>query len=200
MRNRRKKLIMIMSVILVVLIIIGIVIGVLKVKHKKDLEEQGIYYQDGAEAVEEWDDEDIAGEDNEDIPDDGEGLEVIDGDDDISNSSNSKNENGNKDTASNNSTSSDKKENNNNNTANSGSSNNNTSNNKKDPVKVPAAGKLSYAEYIAMSPEKQEEYFEKFDSEQEFFDWYREAKAEYDKNNQGNVVEGGNIDIGDYMD
>jgi len=57
-----------------------------------------------------------------------------------------------------------------------------------------------YEKYISMSPEKQQAYFESFDDPNDFFKWYNNAKAEYDKKNAANVVEGDSVDIGDYMD
>ena len=61
-------------------------------------------------------------------------------------------------------------------------------------------GLTEYEKYIAMSPEKQQAYFESFSDPEDFFKWYNTAKAEYDKKNDAVEVEGGSIDIGDYMD
>lgn len=195
MKNSRKKLIAVMAVILIVLIVTGIVIGISQAKKQKELEEQGIYYQNGAESVEDWDGLDFSEEsDDENALD----IENDEEKEDNSTSANSSNDSEKSD-------SNEKEEDvvKKDNVDSSDSGENNTSSQedkKKEPVKVPAAGKLTYEQYISMSPEKQEEYFEKFDSEEEFFEWYRDAKAEYDENNKGNVVEGGSIDIGDYMD
>ena len=59
---------------------------------------------------------------------------------------------------------------------------------------------MTYEKYISMSPEDQQAYFESYSSPDAFFKWFNAAKAEYDKNNDAIEVEGGNIDIGDYMD
>ncbi|MBO5879553.1 MAG: hypothetical protein J6Q68_03270, partial [Clostridia bacterium] len=58
-------------------------------------------------------------------------------------------------------------------------------------------GLLTYEEYIALSGEEQQAYFQSFDTYQEFFDWFNAAKAKYDEEHKGdNVGEDGNIDIG----
>jgi len=62
-----------------------------------------------------------------------------------------------------------------------------------------SGGITEYEKYIAMSPEKQQAYFESFSDPEDFFKWYNKAKAEYDKANRPDQ-EGGSIDIGDYMD
>ena len=61
------------------------------------------------------------------------------------------------------------------------------------------SGKMTYEKYLAMSPEKQEAYFETFDDPDDFIKWYNAAKAEYDATHEGEEVEGGGIDIGDYQ-
>ena len=68
------------------------------------------------------------------------------------------------------------------------------------PVDPPVDdGKMTYEKYIAMSPEKQQAYFETFSSPQAFFTWFNNAKAEYEKNQDKTEVKGDGIDIGDYM-
>lgn len=61
------------------------------------------------------------------------------------------------------------------------------------------SNKMTYEKYIALSPEKQQEYFESYSDPEDFFKWYNTSKAEYDKEHEADV-EGGSIDIGDYMD
>lgn len=61
------------------------------------------------------------------------------------------------------------------------------------------SNKMTYEKYIAMSSEKQQEYFESYSDPDDFFKWYNLAKAEYDKAHKADV-EGGSVDIGDYMD
>lgn len=60
------------------------------------------------------------------------------------------------------------------------------------------AGSLSYEEYIAMSGEEQQKYFESFESVEAFFEWYNAAKAEYEANREEIEVDG-EIDLGDYI-
>lgn len=227
MKNNRKKLIIVMSGVLAVLIVIGIVIGVTQAKKQKELEEQGIYYQDGAESVEEWDDEELVDESEGTAAGDQGEAESVDEertsaeDDTSGNNTGSKDDkssdnkkNNNKNTSSGNKNTNNKGNNSsgNNSTGNTGNSSTgstgNTGNTQdsgngssdKAPSKVPAAGKSTYEQYMAMTPEQQQKYFESFDSEKDFFDWYRKAKAEYDKKNDKNEISGGSIDIGDYMD
>jgi len=57
---------------------------------------------------------------------------------------------------------------------------------------------MTYEKYIAMSPEKQQAYFESYSDPEDFFKWYNKAKAAYDKANKPDQ-EGGSVDIGDYM-
>ena len=40
--------------------------------------------------------------------------------------------------------------------------------------------RISYEEYMAMSGTEQQAYYEQFPDVETFFEWYHEAKAEYD--------------------
>ena len=53
---------------------------------------------------------------------------------------------------------------------------------------------MTYEQYNALSAEEQEEYFNSFDTVEEFFAWYNQAKQEYE-NNQDYIDVGGNNDI-----
>ena len=59
--------------------------------------------------------------------------------------------------------------------------------------KPPQSG-MTYEEYNALSAEEQEEYFYSFDTVEDFFAWYNQAKQEYE-NNQDYIEVGGNNDI-----
>ena len=64
----------------------------------------------------------------------------------------------------------------------------------KDEPDVPAP--LTYEEYNAMSREDQQAYFESFDNMQDYFEWYNDALAKYESEQE--KIEGdGPIDIGD---
>lgn len=57
---------------------------------------------------------------------------------------------------------------------------------------------LTYEEYLAMTPEEQDAFFDQFDSFDAFSAWLSAAKAEYDKNKEEiEVGSGGSIDLGD---
>lgn len=58
---------------------------------------------------------------------------------------------------------------------------------------------LGYEEYMDMSGAQQQEIFEKFESPDEFFEWYNAAKEKYDEENKGIIVDGGEIDLEDYL-
>lgn len=49
---------------------------------------------------------------------------------------------------------------------------------------------LTYAQYLALSPEKQEAYVDSFDSLKAFIAWHNEAKAEYEKDIPSVIVTG----------
>ena len=55
---------------------------------------------------------------------------------------------------------------------------------------------VTYEEYNNMSPEEQVAFIKKFDSMQDFLAWYKQAKAEYEKDNGSIDIEDGNIDLG----
>lgn len=59
--------------------------------------------------------------------------------------------------------------------------------------------KSEYEIYQSMSGREQKEYMESFDSIDAFFDWYNNAKEEYEANNKGIVVGGGSIDLGELI-
>lgn len=59
-------------------------------------------------------------------------------------------------------------------------------------------GFITYEEYNAMTAEKQQEYFNSFESVEKFFDWYNSAKSEYEKNNPSiEIGSDGSIDLGE---
>ena len=53
---------------------------------------------------------------------------------------------------------------------------------------------LTYEQYNALSAAEQEEYFNSFETVDDFFAWYNKAKQEYE-NNQNYIEIGGNQDI-----
>ena len=53
---------------------------------------------------------------------------------------------------------------------------------------------LTYEQYNALSAEEQEEYFNSFETVDDFFAWYNKAKQEYE-NNKDYIEVGGNQDI-----
>lgn len=59
--------------------------------------------------------------------------------------------------------------------------------------------KTEYEKYMEMSGEEQQKIFESYKKPEDFFAWYNAAKAEYDKQNQAVVVEGGSINLEDYI-
>ena len=59
--------------------------------------------------------------------------------------------------------------------------------------------KTEYEKYMEMSGEEQQKVFESYENPEDFFEWYNAAKAEYDKQNQAVVVEGGSINLEDYI-
>lgn len=62
----------------------------------------------------------------------------------------------------------------------------------KDPAKV------TYEEYLAMSPFEQQAHYEQFASLEDYIAWHNAALAEYEEN-QGSIEVTGGIDIGDFM-
>ena len=66
----------------------------------------------------------------------------------------------------------------------------------KDPDYVPEP--MTYEEYLAMSPEEQEAYYDSFPSYVEFFAWLNAAKEEYEQANKNPTLgEDGSLDVGD---
>ena len=65
-----------------------------------------------------------------------------------------------------------------------------------DPNYIPAP--LTYAEYLAMTPDEQFEYYNSFPSYNEFFAWLNAAKEEYEQANKNPTLgEDGSLDVGD---
>lgn len=65
---------------------------------------------------------------------------------------------------------------------------------------APDPEETTYEDYLAMTPEEQEVFFDSFPSMEAFMDWHNAAKAEYEDNEEGIIVDGGNINIGDYIE
>lgn len=57
--------------------------------------------------------------------------------------------------------------------------------------------KCTYEEYHAMTAETQKKFFEEFDSVEDFFEWYNDAKAKYEKENGAIEIGDGEINVGD---
>lgn len=66
-----------------------------------------------------------------------------------------------------------------------------------DPT-VPTTGETvtAYEQYNSMSGKAQKEFIESFDSIEDFFVWYNNAKAEYEKLNPDIEVSDGTVDLG----
>ena len=60
----------------------------------------------------------------------------------------------------------------------------------------PAPAKLSYEQYEAMSAAQQREFMMSFADVEDFFDWYNDAKAEYEKQHPDIEIEDGKVEIG----
>jgi hypothetical protein len=56
---------------------------------------------------------------------------------------------------------------------------------------------LTYEEYWAMSGKEQAEYYNSFDSAEDFFEWYNAAKAKYDADHPDIDVGDGELDLGE---
>lgn len=56
-----------------------------------------------------------------------------------------------------------------------------------------------YEEYLALSPAEQEAYMRTFSNPMDFIEWSKKAEAEHNAHDDTIIVEGGNLDIGDYM-
>lgn len=70
------------------------------------------------------------------------------------------------------------------------------------PTETPTQNEESalseYERFINMTPAEQQAYMESFESIEAFFEWYNQAKAEYEAANPPIEVGDGNIDLGDY--
>lgn len=55
---------------------------------------------------------------------------------------------------------------------------------------------LTYAEYLEMSKEEQDDFYASFEDPAEFFQWFDAVKAIYDEYREENQYDGGAIDIG----
>ena len=56
---------------------------------------------------------------------------------------------------------------------------------------------LTYAEYLEMSKEEQDDFYASFEDPAEFFKWFDAVKEIYDQYREENQFDGGSIDIGD---
>lgn len=57
----------------------------------------------------------------------------------------------------------------------------------------------TYEEYMAMTQVQQQAFFGRFDTPQEFAQWLQAAKAAYEEAQNEVEIEGGNVNIGDFM-
>jgi len=74
-----------------------------------------------------------------------------------------------------------------------------TTNKADTPVNIPKPADVSYEKYHAMKAEDQQAFFDSFDSIEGFFDWYKAAKAKYEKDNPDQEIGDGPIDLGDLV-
>lgn len=56
-----------------------------------------------------------------------------------------------------------------------------------------------YAQYLAMSPAGQQSYMDSFDSPMAFIEWCRTAEKEHNNHDTSIKVEGGDLDVGDFV-
>lgn len=70
------------------------------------------------------------------------------------------------------------------------------------PTEAPASESCGceYERFSAMSPEEQEAYAENFSSVREFVEWCNAAQAEHTAHSNIVTVEGGTLDLSDYID
>ena len=60
---------------------------------------------------------------------------------------------------------------------------------------------LSYEEYMALTPEEQQAYYESFEDFDAYFDWLNKAKEDYENNKDEIKIEGGgSLDLGDIIE
>ncbi|MBQ8914622.1 MAG: hypothetical protein IJ046_00425 [Clostridia bacterium] len=64
---------------------------------------------------------------------------------------------------------------------------------------APNPADVTYEEYHAMKADDQQAFFESFGSIEDFFDWYKAAKAKYEKDNPDQEIGDGPIDLGDLI-
>ena len=57
----------------------------------------------------------------------------------------------------------------------------------------------AYAQYLAMSPAGQQAYMDSFDSPMAFIEWCRAAEKEHNDHDTSIKVEGGDLDVGDFI-
>ena len=57
----------------------------------------------------------------------------------------------------------------------------------------------AYAQYLAMSPSGQQAYMDSFDSPMAFIEWCRAAEKEHNDHDTSIKVEGGDLDVGDFI-
>ncbi len=55
---------------------------------------------------------------------------------------------------------------------------------------------LTYAEYLKMTKQEQDDFYASFEDPMEFFQWFNAVKAIYDEERKENEFDGGSIDIG----
>lgn len=57
----------------------------------------------------------------------------------------------------------------------------------------------TYEEYQNMSASAQQEFFAKFGSYEAFFEWYNQAKDEYEREHPDNIIDGGELDLSEIV-
>ena len=57
-----------------------------------------------------------------------------------------------------------------------------------------------YSEYVKMSPAEQQAYMESFASPMDFIAWAQQAEEEHKAHDDSIIVEGGDVNLGDYID
>ena len=79
-------------------------------------------------------------------------------------------------------------------------SNDNSSNDTPPNGELPAAGSMSYEEYMALDSKAQQAYYESFATPEAFFEWFNKAKSEYEAKDDSIEIDGnGSIDINDIL-
>ena len=67
------------------------------------------------------------------------------------------------------------------------------------PSVEPEVEKTEYEQYMDMTGAEQQKIFESFENPRDFFEWYNNAKAEYDSKNESIIIDGGSINLEDYI-